>query len=267
MLLPLQANQLRILELRDRIRTGPAPFLYAQLAEEYRRARDFEDAVTCCRECLAKYPAYLSVRVILGRALAERGELDAAVTEFTHVLSAAPDNLTATRDLAEIELRLGHVERALEHYRRALSLFQGDRELEERVETLTRMLAEGAGDKGVPPPATPAGGSNNRDTAVSPAGAAPPSVDFDAILTSLGATDQRLPPLMEMLLAPAPQAIPVVADVLPYEAPPAKETVPAAEPPAAAAPNPALARLEEWLAAIERRRTSQSADRHANRPA
>jgi hypothetical protein len=38
MLLPLQANQLRILELRDRIRTGPAPFLYAQLAEEYRRA-------------------------------------------------------------------------------------------------------------------------------------------------------------------------------------------------------------------------------------
>jgi len=110
------------------------------------------------------------------------------------------------------------------------------------------------------------GGSNDRDTAVSPAGAAPPSVDFDAILTSLGATDQRLPPLMEMLLAPAPQSIPVVADASPY-APPAEEAAPGAEPPVAPVPNPALARLEEWLAAIERRRTTQSADRHANRPA
>ena len=262
MLLPLQANHLRILELRDRIRTAPAPFLYAQLGEEYRRARDLEEAVTCCRECLAKYPAYLSVRVILGRALAERGELDAAVTEFTHVLSAAPDNLTATRDLAEIELRLGHLERALEHYRRALSLFQGDKELEERVETLTRLLASGAGEDGAQPPATPAGGSSkDRDTAIAPAGAPPPSVDFDAILTSLGATDQRLPPLMEMLLAPVPQPAPPAATTFTFEAPPASEAPPVA------APDPALTRLEEWLAAIERRRTgSSAADRHAHRP-
>jgi tetratricopeptide (TPR) repeat protein len=262
MLLPLQANHLRILELRDRIRTAPAPFLYAQLGEEYRRARDLEGAVTCCRECLAKYPAYLSVRVILGRALAERGELDAAVTEFTHVLSAAPDNLTATRDLAEIELRLGHLAPALEHYRRALSLFQGDKELEERVETLTRLLASGAGEAGAQPPATPVGrSSNDRDTTIAPAGAPPPSVDFDAILTSLGATDQRLPPLMEMLLAPAPQAPPPVATTFTFEAPPASEAPPAT------APNPALTRLEEWLAAIERRRTgSSAADRHAHRP-
>lgn len=255
----MHANHLRILELRDRIRTAPAPFLYAQLAEEYRRARDVEEAITCCRECLAKYPAYLSVRVILGRALAERGELDAAVTEFSHVLSAAPDNLTATRDLAEIELRLGHLERALEHYRRALSLFQGDREIEERVAMLTRLLAGEAGP-GDAPPATPVAGST--DSALS-ASSAPSSVDFDAILTSLGAADQRLPPLMEMLLAPAQQTLPAAADLFPSEAR-STEPAPAAVPPP---PNPTLTRLEAWLAAIERRRTGQLSDRHANRPA
>jgi hypothetical protein len=47
----------------------------------------------------------------------------------------------------------------------------------------------------------PAGGSSkDRDTAIAPAGA-PPSVDFDAILTSLGATDQRLPLRLWVVLA------------------------------------------------------------------
>ena len=251
---------MRILELRDRIRTAAAPFLYAQLAEEYRRARDVEEAITTCRECLAKYPAYLSVRVILGRALAERGDLDAAAGEFTQVLSSAPDNLTATRDLAEVELRLGRLDRALEHFGRALVLVRSDAELEARVESLTRMLAaERAADGAhTPPSAGPSATARDTAAAAAPAGSPPPAVDLDAILTSLGANDQRLPPLMEMLLAPAPQA---------------PDPSPAGEKPsvpemAQRADHAALVQLESWLAAIERRRVSRPpVEQHANRPA
>jgi tetratricopeptide (TPR) repeat protein len=228
---------------------APAPFLYAQLAEEYRRARDVEEAVTTCRECVAKYPGYLSIRVILGRALAERGELDAAAAAFTQVLSAAPDNLTATRDLAEVELRLGHLDRALEHLRRALALFRDDAELEARVEALTRMLASGTALDAAPPSPAPAPPSPEREAAVASVGSSPPSVDFDAILTSLGATDQRLPPLMEMLLAPVTHPAHTAEPSPPASADETSRT----------APSPVLVHLEAWLAAIERRHANRSA--------
>jgi len=79
--------------------------VFAQLAEEHRRAGQFEDAVRVCLAGLHQHPAYLSARITLGRALLEMGRYDEAVSEFEYVLKAAPDNLTATRELADIEQR------------------------------------------------------------------------------------------------------------------------------------------------------------------
>jgi tetratricopeptide (TPR) repeat protein len=252
----VQVNHLRILELRDRLRAEPAPFLYAQLAEEYRRAREADEAVACCRECLARYPAYLSVRVILGRALAERGALDAAAREFEQVLGRAPDNLTATRDLAEIELRRGRLERALDLYRKALVLFRHDSELEERIRTVTRQI--GAGDATSGPLTVTASAVQvlTPEPAVVPTPSAA-AVDFDQLLASLGAGDQPLPPLMEMLLEPAEGRGPTSA--------PAR-TRGFSRAPAAAAR--LIADLERWLQVIERRRAPRAGVHgHANRPA
>ena len=95
----------RIEELRRRIHKDPASIAFAQLAEEHRRAGQFEDAVRVCRAGLHQHPAYLSARITLGRALLEMGRYDEAVSEFEYVLKAAPDNLTATRELADIEQR------------------------------------------------------------------------------------------------------------------------------------------------------------------
>ena len=58
-----------------------------------------------CRAGLAQHPAYLSARITLGRALLEMGRYDEAASEFDYVLKAAPDNLTAVRELADIEQR------------------------------------------------------------------------------------------------------------------------------------------------------------------
>ena len=95
----------RIEELRRRIQKDPASIAFAQLAEEHRRASQFEEAVRVCRAGLAQHPAYLSARITLGRALLEMENFDEAATEFEYVLRAAPDNLTATRELADIEQR------------------------------------------------------------------------------------------------------------------------------------------------------------------
>lgn len=95
----------RIEDLRRRIQKDPASIAFAQLAEEYRRAGDCEEAVKVCEAGLAQHPAYLSARVTLGRALFELGRLEDARAEFLRVLDAAPDNLIAVGKLAEIHQR------------------------------------------------------------------------------------------------------------------------------------------------------------------
>ena len=92
----------RLEELRRRVRTDPASIVFATLAEEYRRAGHFQDAVDTCRAGLERHPAYVSARVTLGRALLAMGEFDEAQRELEAVLRVAPENLAAIRALAEI---------------------------------------------------------------------------------------------------------------------------------------------------------------------
>jgi tetratricopeptide (TPR) repeat protein len=100
----------RIEALRRRVEKDPASIAFAQLAEEYRRAGDYQQAITICREGLERHPGYLSAQVTLGRALIELGQFDEARTELEAVLSVAPDNLAAIRALAEIHEHLGEPE-------------------------------------------------------------------------------------------------------------------------------------------------------------
>jgi len=128
----------RIEELRRRVQKDPSSIAFAQLAEEYRRARNFAEAINTCRTGLARHPGYLSARVTLGRALIETNELDAAETELTQVLSAAPENLAAIRGLADIHHHRGELPEALTVYRRALALAQNDPDLEQTVSDIER---------------------------------------------------------------------------------------------------------------------------------
>jgi tetratricopeptide (TPR) repeat protein len=99
------ADNPRIEELRRRVQKDPASIAFAQLAEEHRRAGQYEAAVEVATAGLQQHPAYLSARVTLGRALLELGRLDEAAAEFDYVVRAAPDNLTAARQLADIQQR------------------------------------------------------------------------------------------------------------------------------------------------------------------
>ena len=119
----------------------PASIAFAQLAEEYRRAGQLQEAVDVCRAGLAIHPGYLSARVTLGRAFLELNQLEEAQAELEQVLKSAPENLAAIRGLAEIHHRRGHLAEALVQYRAALNLARNDPDLEQTVSELTRQLA------------------------------------------------------------------------------------------------------------------------------
>jgi len=95
----------RIEDLRRRLREDPASIAFAQLAEELRRAGRLEEAVAVCHTGLASYPAYISARVTMGRALVALDRLDEAERELELVRGSAPDNLAAIRALAELRAR------------------------------------------------------------------------------------------------------------------------------------------------------------------
>lgn len=92
----------RLEELRRRVARDPASIAFAQLAEEYRRAGDCEEAIRIARAGLTRHPDYVSARVTLGRALFEWGRHDEARLELERASRQAPDNLAASRALFEL---------------------------------------------------------------------------------------------------------------------------------------------------------------------
>ncbi len=90
-------------ELRRRVLLNPASIAFAALAEEYRRAGQYEDAIATCRIGLRRHPAYLPPRVTLARALFAIGRSDEAHAELERVLVAAADHVAARRALDEID--------------------------------------------------------------------------------------------------------------------------------------------------------------------
>lgn len=101
------ADSPRIEELKRRVQLDPASIAFAALAEEYRRAERYEEAIETCTAGLVRHPSYLSAHVTLGRSLMEVGRLQEAQQELEFVLHLAPENLAAIRGLAEIHHRLG----------------------------------------------------------------------------------------------------------------------------------------------------------------
>ena len=138
------ADQSRINDLRLRVERDPASIAFAQLAEEYRRAGQLDEAVQTCRAGLAIHPEYTSARVTLGRALLASGRLDDANAELRLVLAETPDNVAAVRALAETCRGQGRLQEALTHSRAALKLAPYDAGAERLVNDLELAVTDAA---------------------------------------------------------------------------------------------------------------------------
>ncbi len=144
----------RIEELRSRLAREPGSRLFAQLAEEHRKAGDPAEAIRVARAGLALHPVYASARLTLGRALLDAGDAAGARAELEQALRQAPENILARRFLAQALESVGDLERALAEYRATLKLAPGDRQLEDRVQAVgARLSGSEKPQKPVPAPA------------------------------------------------------------------------------------------------------------------
>jgi Flp pilus assembly protein TadD len=150
------AGNPRIDDLRRRLEKDPGSRLFAQLAEELRKDGDLEEAINVCREGLSRQPAYPSARMTLGRALFDTGDLAAARVEFETVLKGAPDNILASRLLAESLEGLGDLPGAAKQYRATLALAPGDRQVQARLDAVEKRLKAGPAAAAPAPPRPPA---------------------------------------------------------------------------------------------------------------
>jgi tetratricopeptide (TPR) repeat protein len=130
------ASNPRIDDLRRRLEREPGSRLFAQLAEELRKAGEVEEAITVSLQGLEKHSNYPSARMTLGRCLQDKGDLAGARREFESVFKAAPDNILAGRFLAECLEGLGDVPAAVAQYKAVLRISPSDSVLAQRLAAL-----------------------------------------------------------------------------------------------------------------------------------
>jgi|SRR5438105_9387947 len=259
----------RIDELRRRVEKDPTSIAFAQLAEEYRRSGDFQQAVKVCRDGLERHPGYLSAQVTLGRALMELGEYDEAGRELEAVLQVAPDNLAAIRALAEIHQRRGDAPEALD----VLAKVEEPKpQLVKTVEPVKEPEPEPEPllDLDMPPleQALPVDLSLDVNIPTfeevqAPEPVAPSDISFDLPAQTPPPREDEIPSLealdaLTLDLPPMPDFSHWTLDTdlvfdlpEPMFAEPALDRIEATQPPLDTTPDdPALEQLEQWLAAI-----------------
>lgn len=119
---------------KEKLDKDPNSKLFVPLAEEYKKAGMFDEAIDVLTKGLERQPTYLSARVSLGKIYSERGMLDEASAEFEKVIDVIPDNLYAHKKLAEIYKDLGRKDDAVKEFRTVLRLNPAD---EWAIKTLT----------------------------------------------------------------------------------------------------------------------------------
>ena len=131
----------RIDELRRRLERDPGSRLFAQLAEEHRKAGAHAEAIRVARAGLVQHPSYPSARLTLGRALLDSGDPAGARVELEAALRDAPDNILASRFLGQALDALGELGPALVQLERTLKMAPGDRQLESQIVSLQTQAA------------------------------------------------------------------------------------------------------------------------------
>lgn len=108
--------------LREKVDKDPNSKLFIPLAEEYKKAGMYDEAIDVLIKGIERQPGYMSAHVSLGKIYIERDMLKEAKAEFEQVVSAIPDNLYAHKRLAEIYRDLGETDKAVESFKTVLQL-------------------------------------------------------------------------------------------------------------------------------------------------
>lgn len=238
----------RIDELRRRLERDPGTRLFAQLAEEHRKAGDLAEAIRVARAGLEQHPVYPSARLTLGRALLDSGDGAGARQELEQALHQAPDNILASRFLAQALEALGDFEGALQQYSATLKMAPGDPQLAAHVNELRARLAAqqpvGQAPTGPMPRMTPPPLPLSARVGAAPA----PTIRLSPVTKRTAEESSRPPAAVQRSVPPelGASTLPRATNppelggaTLPATARPSMPAVPTSRPPAAPAPSPA----------------------------
>ena len=126
-------------------------FGFLILANGYRKAKRYDEALEVCRAGLESHPDYLSARVALAMILLERGDREEAQSELEIILEASPTNLIARQTLGNLYREDQNLKGAKLQFEELLWLLPGNTETLDTLVSLDEELAEGGmGRKGGP---------------------------------------------------------------------------------------------------------------------
>ncbi|MDH4099665.1 MAG: tetratricopeptide repeat protein [Nitrospirota bacterium] len=180
--------------LSKKLLKDPASRLFLPLAEKYRDAGMLEEAETVLRDGLKYHPDYTGAQFSLGRILHEKGDTDGAFGIFREVVRSAPDNLLAHKKLADIAIKKGLEEEAVESLRMIVRLDPRDansRELLERYDTPHEQPSSPSGGYGE----VEVGSGPGLETFEAPeTPPTPPKLDESSYLSSPDLVDEMMAP-------------------------------------------------------------------------
>jgi tetratricopeptide (TPR) repeat protein len=125
-------------KLERRYAENPQGLTFAPLAEVHRKNGDVARAIELLRPGLELHPDYIPASIVLGRCHLDLGDLPAAETAFTHVLSLDGENVIALKALADINERLFRFDDAERWLHTLISV---DRSNDEARDQLERVAA------------------------------------------------------------------------------------------------------------------------------
>ncbi|OGW60260.1 MAG: hypothetical protein A2V83_09040 [Nitrospirae bacterium RBG_16_64_22] len=223
-----RASTAEIQKLSERMGRDPASRLFVPLSEEYRKLGQLDRAIETLRSGLKIIPNYTTARVALGRLLLEKGSPAEAREEFEAVLREAPENLLASKKLAEAYLALGMNAEALGVYQRLAALDPFDTESQAALKALEPVAVS----KEAPPAGPHARPLVRIDESTRPLPSRPPEPgpSEPPIEKPIENEEEYLgSPVEEIFLQPAETA--PEAETRQIEPPPAGAAIPEAPPP------------------------------------
>ncbi|HLE84939.1 MAG TPA: tetratricopeptide repeat protein, partial [Thermoanaerobaculia bacterium] len=226
----------RLEALRERWQADKGSRVFLQLADEYRRLGQPEEAARVLEEGLEGNPGHVGAQVALGRCRLELGRPDEAVALLEGAIESDPTQMVAYRLLVDAYLDQGRAEDARQRLRIYSLLNDSDPEIAElrrRIGELDRRRGED----------TVGSGPAAADRPAAAAAAAPDGEPFPALAEPAAGRRYLAALSAEGLfdLGPAPAAEPTAAPAEPERPPGALFDLE----PVAAAPAPDLSSLLE----------------------
>jgi tetratricopeptide (TPR) repeat protein len=122
------------------------PAVVTNLGVVYQRLRKTDRAADCYRRALAGDPSYAPAHYNLGTLRLNQAKLEEAEEHFNHALAYNPKHLNALGNLGRTHQRLGHPDKAIALYDKALSMNADQPVI--RVNRATALLSKGDWEAG-----------------------------------------------------------------------------------------------------------------------